>query len=83
MLLASKEGREAAQALAEFSGLGCSLAAAVALFSWFGYGLDRWLGSEPVGLISMCLLGAALGLYKVVRDVTRRSDEDDRRARAE
>jgi len=83
MLLASKEGRDAAEALAEFSGLGCSLAAGVAVFSWFGYQLDAWLGTEPAGLIGMCLLGSALSLYKVIRDVTRRSDEDDRRAKAE
>lgn len=83
MLLASKEGREAAQALAEFSGLGCSLAAGVAVFSWFGYQVDRWLDTAPAGLIVMCLMGAGLSLYKVVRDVTRWSDADDRRTKAE
>ena len=36
MLLASKEGREASQALLQFGGLGCSLAATVALFSFIG-----------------------------------------------
>ena len=67
----------------QFSGLGCSLAAGIALFSWIGYRVDERLGTDPAGLIIMCLLGAALGLYKVVRDVTRWSDEDDRRSRAE
>lgn len=79
MLLSSPEGREASQALMQFSGLGCSLAAGVALFSWFGYWLDRRAGTEPYGLIVMCLLGATLGLYKVIRDVIRISDEADRR----
>lgn len=81
-MFASKEGQEAARALAKFSGLGCSLAAGVAFFAWVGYQLDRWWGTAPVGLAVMCLVGAGLGLYKVVRDVIRWSAEDDRRTHA-
>ncbi len=80
MLLASKEGRDASQALMQFSGLGCSLAAGVAFFSWLGYRLDQHFGTEPVWLATLCLLGAAGGLYKVTRDVIRWSERADREA---
>ncbi len=75
MLLASKEGREASQALLQFGGLGCSLAATVALFSWLGSLLDQRLGSAPAGLCVGCLVGAAAGLYKLIRDVVALSEE--------
>ncbi|NUP98297.1 MAG: AtpZ/AtpI family protein [Armatimonadetes bacterium] len=78
MLLGTKEGRDASRALMQFSGLGCSLAAGVALFSGIGYALDQRFGTSPVWLAVLCLLGAGLSLYKVVRDVTRWSAEADR-----
>ena len=78
-MLSSKEGRDAAGALMQFGGLGVTLALGVALFTWLGSLVDRQWGTTPVGLAGGCLLGAALGLYKVIRDVTQWSAAEERR----
>ena len=54
-----------------YAGLGTQLALTMALFGWGGYELDRWLDSSPLLLILGCLLGMALGMYAVIRDVSK------------
>jgi F0F1-type ATP synthase assembly protein I len=76
-VFSTKEGREASRALAQFGSMGITLALGVALFAGLGWWLDQKLGTEPVALASLCLLGAVLSLVKVVRDVQRWSDETE------
>lgn len=78
MLGSSKEGRDAAQALGRYGSLGFSLAAGILLFSLLGAKIDAKFDCAPLGLAVGCLLGGALGLYKLVRDVIRQGSQDDR-----
>lgn len=77
MLWNSAEGRQASEALVRYGALGFSLALGIAFFSWLGYLADARFGSAPAGLAAGCLLGAGLGLYKLIRDVVRQSVEDE------
>lgn len=54
-----------------FATVGLELVGGVALFIALGYGLDRWIGSGPWGVLGGALLGIVGGLYKMVRDVSR------------
>jgi ATP synthase protein I len=44
-----------------------TLFASVASFCGIGYGLDRWLGTQPWLLVTGLVLGSAVGLYEFVR----------------
>ena len=44
-----------------------TLFASVVSFCGIGYGLDRWLGTQPWLLVTGIVLGSALGLYEFVR----------------
>lgn len=37
-----------------------------------GYGIDRWLGTSPYGLIAGLLLGIAVGFYELVKSTWQR-----------
>ncbi len=76
-MIGSDDAREASQAVVRFGSLGCSLAAGVALFAGLGWWLDERLGTAPVWLAVMCLVGAAVSLYKLIRDVMRLSGEQE------
>ena len=72
----SDDAREASQALAQYGSLGCSLAAGVAVFAGVGWWLDEQLGTAPVCLSVLCLLGAAGSLGKLIRDVSRLNGDE-------
>lgn len=65
--------------LARYGGVGITLALGVAFFAWLGMLVDRRWGTAPWGLVVLGLLGAALSLYKFVRDVSRFNAEDEGR----
>ena len=44
-----------------------TLFASVASFCGIGYGLDRWLGTQPWLLVAGIVLGSAIGFYQFVR----------------
>jgi ATP synthase protein I len=46
---------------------GLTLFAMVAAFTGVGYLLDRWLGTDPWGLVGGIVLGSAAGLFQFVR----------------
>ncbi len=48
-----------------------SLIGSVLLFGGLGYGCDRWLGSEPWGLVGGLLFGVAVGFYLLAQAVWR------------
>ena len=56
--------------LMRFAGLGMQLAIWVGLFGLLGWRADRWLDTTPWLLLVACLLGAACGMWNVVRSVT-------------
>lgn len=49
-----------------------SLIGAVLLFGGLGYGCDRWLGTDPWGLVGGLLVGVVLGLYLLAQAVWQR-----------
>ena len=49
-----------------------TLIGAILLFGGMGYGLDRWLGTEPWGLVGGLTLGIVVGFYELARMVWRR-----------
>ncbi|MEM1208318.1 MAG: AtpZ/AtpI family protein [Planctomycetota bacterium] len=46
---------------------GLELAGGILLFAAAGYGLDRLLGTDPVLLIALAVLGMVGGLYRLIR----------------
>ena len=46
---------------------GITVFASVVAGAGFGYLLDRWLGTEPWGLVGGLVLGSAAGLFEFVR----------------
>jgi len=49
--------------------IGSGFITAVVAGGGLGYFLDRWLGTAPIGLISLALLGFAAGVWNVWRTV--------------
>ena len=60
-----------AKGLAFATRLGLELVVAVAVGAVLGYGLDRWLGSEPWAMIVGVFLGGVAGILTVYRTVMR------------
>lgn len=48
--------------------------AAIVLFAWIGYRLDKLWDSEPWGLVIGAVIGIVVGFYNFVRTVTRTPD---------
>ena len=44
-----------------------SLVGGIILFGAIGYGLDRWLGTDPWLLLSGLLAGMVVGFYELVK----------------
>ncbi len=61
-----------------YSGLGCTLAAAVLVFTAGGWFLDRLLGVTPLLSVAGALVGAGLGTASIYRSLLLRSKENDR-----
>ncbi len=49
-----------------------TLVGSVVLLGAAGYGIDRWLGTGPYGLIAGFLLGIAVGFYELVKSTWQR-----------
>ena len=62
--------------LADVSSLALMLPASIAVGLFFGYWLDKWLGTEPWLLMIMTLLGVASGLISLIRGVNKYKDSD-------
>jgi ATP synthase protein I len=68
--------------LAEWSSLGLILPSSIAVGLFFGYFLDRWLGTHPWFLIIFTLLGVASGLislFRAIRKHMKSEFPDDKR----
>jgi ATP synthase protein I len=53
--------------LAELASVGLILPSSIAVGLFFGYFLDRWLGTEPWLLLTFTVLGIASGLLSLFR----------------
>lgn len=51
-----------------YAGLGLELAGGIAVFIGIGYLFDRWMGTDPWGMIVGAILGLAGGLYNMIRE---------------
>ena len=49
-----------------------SMVGALLLLGAVGYGVDRWAGSEPWGVLSGLLLGMVVGFYELVKTAYRK-----------
>jgi len=62
--------------LADMTSLGMMLPASIAVGLFFGYWLDKWLGTKPWLLMIMTLLGVASGLISLIRGINKYKDSD-------
>jgi F0F1-type ATP synthase assembly protein I len=44
-----------------------SLIGAILLLGGIGYGCDRWLGTEPWGIVGGLMLGVVVGFYQLAK----------------
>jgi len=62
-----KSPRPDLRRLAELASVGLILPSSIAVGLFFGYFLDRWLGTEPWLLLTFTVLGIASGLLSLFR----------------
>jgi ATP synthase protein I len=62
---------------AELSSLGLMLPSSIAIGLFFGYWLDKLLGTRPWLLLTFTLLGVASGLISLFRGLNKYKDEQD------
>ncbi len=47
--------------------IGIELVAAIFVATFIGYYLDKWLGTKPIFIIILFIVGVAAGIFNVVR----------------
>lgn len=63
--------------LYRYAGMGGQIFAGLALAFFLGYKLDKWLKiSAPLFLISLPVISLIAMLYKIVRDTSKRKDNN-------
>lgn len=60
----------------DLSSLGLILPSSIAIGLFFGYWLDRWLGTHPWFLIIFTVLGVVSGLLSLLRALKKHMRED-------
>ena len=73
---AEKPPRFEFRRIAELSSVVLLLPSSIAVGLFFGYLLDKWLGTAPWGLIIFTLLGVASGFLSLFRGLKKFQDED-------
>lgn len=68
-----EEGKPKFRKIAELSTLGLMLPSSIAVGLFFGYYLDKFLGTEPWMLLIFLLLGVASGFMSLLRGIKRLS----------
>jgi ATP synthase protein I len=63
--------REKAQSIGALSSVGMSFVLAIMLGAWFGYLLDKWLGTGPWCFLVFFVLGMVAGILNVYRTATK------------
>lgn len=74
-----RNGQHLFRSLSLISGMGISVALAIAIGVWFGLTLDRWLGTKPWFFYIFLLIGIAAGFrnIQVIAGREIRRDDDD------
>ncbi len=62
-----------------YLGLGTELAGTVGGMCLLGYGLDRWQGTAPWGLVGGAIFGIVVGMYQIIRKALLFSRQDERK----
>jgi ATP synthase protein I len=62
--------------LSELASLGLILPSSIAVGLFFGYFLDRWLGTAPWLLLSFTVLGIASGLLSLFRALKKQMKDE-------
>ena len=62
--------------VAELSSLALMLPSSIAVGLFFGYWLDKRLGTDPWMLMIFTLLGVAAGLIALIRGISKYNKED-------
>ena len=63
--------REQAQSIGALSIVGISFVLAIVLGAWFGYVLDKWLGTGQWFFLLFFILGMIAGILNVYRTATK------------
>jgi ATP synthase protein I len=61
--------------LAALSSLGLMLPSSIAVGLFFGYGLDKLLGTHPWMLLIFLILGTVSGIYSLIRGLSKYKDD--------
>lgn len=70
-----------AENLAIIMRVGLTMALSISVFFYFGYLLDRWLGTKGIFIVSLTLFGIVGGartVYRQVMDLTEKNDDSDK-----
>jgi len=65
---------EAYREIAPYLNISSFFLAAIILFVWIGYHLDKLWDSKPWGLVIGAIIGIVVGFYNFFRTVTRNTD---------
>jgi len=57
---------------ARYSGMAIQMLVIILLGVFAGFGLDRWLHTEPVLTVILSIISVALSIYVVTRDLLRK-----------
>lgn len=57
------------RSIAVASGAGMTILVSVGLGLWMGIRADEYFGTDPWGMICLSILGAASGLYSVIKQI--------------
>lgn len=67
----------------DLSSIALSIPSSIAVGMFFGYWLDKWLGTKPWMIILFTLFGVASGLMTFIRRAVKANREDERAAEEE
>lgn len=62
----------------KYSSLGIQMALTIGLAAWGGQYLDKKYNASPTWTIVFILLGIAIALYQVIKEVTRLSEQEEK-----
>jgi len=75
---ANSEGKQVESNLSTAFAVGTDLVAGVAVGTFIGYYLDKWLNTTPLFFLICFFLGAIAGGYNIYRSVQKDSIENDK-----